>query len=233
MSIDLVVCGAIIKDHNMIHKVIDSVLHYDDLFRKKYILLDGTPDDKFIGFIENYNWYKKDIKEKYEDYFDIIQFDKNIYFREMIHHICKTSDAKYLFVIQDDAVVDNMNLGKILIDMSIKDMKLLSFPHKQIPLDNSHHWFEGFGDMFPDPYIKTHGWSERVFICDRMHFMNALNNSSKNSKNTINFCDTIYHNKMKSKEWENMTDEDKEEYWKIWGPYTHWNVFHRHLVAKR
>ena len=38
MSVDLVVCGAIIKNQNMIHKSIDSVLQYDDLFKKKYLL---------------------------------------------------------------------------------------------------------------------------------------------------------------------------------------------------
>ena len=38
MSVDLVVCGAIIKDENMIHKVINSVMPYKDIFQKKYIL---------------------------------------------------------------------------------------------------------------------------------------------------------------------------------------------------
>tara|TARA_R100001086_G_C11839875_1_gene258872 strand:- start:615 stop:1316 length:702 start_codon:yes stop_codon:yes gene_type:complete len=233
MSVDLVVCGAIIKNQNMIHKSIDSVLQYDDLFKKKYLLLDGPPEDKFISCLQDYYWYKSNLKEKYQDYIDIIEFDKNIYFREMMHHICKKSKSKYLFVIQDDVVVDNMNLGKILIDMTRKDMKLLSFPHKQLPLDNNHHWFQGFEDMYPDPYIKTHGWSERVFICDRMHFLNALNNSPKNCIRTINFCDEIYHKKMISKKWENMSDEEKVEYWKMWGSYTHWNIFHKHLCAKR
>ena len=233
MSIDLVIAGAIIKDHEMIHKSIDSVLIHDDLFRTKYLLLDGPPEDKYIGFIDDYNWYKKNIKEKYEDYIDVYEFDKNIYFRKMMEWVCNKSDSKYLFVIQDDVCVDEMNLGKILIDMTIKDMKLLNFPHKQLPLDNSHHWFQGFGDLFPDPYIKTHGWSERVFICDREHFLNGLNNSPTHCKNTNNFVDMIYHKKMKSKEWKNMTDEEKEDYWKTWGCYTHWDVHHKHLVGKR
>jgi len=100
-------------------------------------------------------------------------------------------------------------------------------------VENNLHWFQGFGDMFPDPYIQTHGWSERVFICNREHFGNALKISPKNSKNTINFCDMIYHRKMQSKEWEKLTDDEREEYWSVWGCYTHWTVFHRHLVAKR
>jgi hypothetical protein len=230
--IDLVVCGAIIKDENMIHKVINSVYPYKDIFQNKYILLDGPPEDKFIGFIENYNWYKLNLKRKYPD-FCIIDFETNQYFRRSMEFICEHSNQKYLFVIQDDVVVNEMNLLNILVDMETNDMKLLNFPHKQIPLDNSHHWFQGFGDMFPDPYIKTHGWSERVFICNREHFGNALKISPKNSKNTINFCDMIYHHKMKSKEWEELTDDEREEYWKIWGCYTHWNVFHKHLCAKR
>ncbi len=232
MSIDLVVCGAIIKDENMIHKVINSVMPYKDIFQKKYILLDGPPDNKFIGFIQNYNWYKMNLAKQYPD-FCIMDFETNQYFRRSMEFICDRSDADYLFVIQDDAVVDQMNLGEILIHMISKDIKLLNFPHKQLSLENNHHWFQGFGDMFPDPYIQTHGWSERVFICNRQHFGNALKISPKNSKNTINFCDTIYHNKMKSKQWEELTDDERKEYWKIWGSYTHWNVFHKHLCAKR
>lgn len=233
MSVDLVIAGAIIKDHQMIEKVIQSIMPYKDIFKEKFILLDGPPDDKYVGFVDDYNWYKKNLFEKYNDIFEIVDFDFNNYFRSNMEWICELSDSKYLFVIQDDVCVDKMNLGKILIDMTAKDMKLVNFPHRQLPLENNHHWFQGFGDMFPEPYIKTHGWSERVFICDREHFKNALKISPKKSKNTINFCDMIYHKKMISKEWENMNDEEKEEYWKIWGCYTHWTVLHKHLVAKR
>ena len=40
---DLVICGAIIVDHDMIEKVIASCPSYP--FSKKYILFDGAPSD--------------------------------------------------------------------------------------------------------------------------------------------------------------------------------------------
>ena len=47
------------------------------------------------------------------------------------------------------------------------------------------------------------------------------------------FIDVYYYNMRLRKSWKDITEEEKLEYWKIWGTYDLKDVFHRHLVAKR
>jgi hypothetical protein len=149
---DLVIAAAINKDDTMIEKVIASIPEYN--FDRKFILFDGYEGSSLFG--DMYEAQKKVITSKYPD-FEIIQFDKNIYFREMINHICKISTSDRLFIIQDDVTIPKIDLKQIEIQMnSIDDLKLLCFPHKYIGPEGTH-WYQPFDDTYPLPFIKCHG----------------------------------------------------------------------------
>ena len=111
---DLVVCGAVIKDHNMIKKAIASAPDYP--FSKKFILFDGFNKCKLIG--DQYNAYKKLISESFPD-FKVIEFNENIYFRNMIEKIADISTQERLFIIQDDVISPTMDLKQIESQMNI------------------------------------------------------------------------------------------------------------------
>jgi hypothetical protein len=226
MSIDLVVAGAIIKNEDMIQNAIYSVPKYD--YNNRYILFDGYEDEGF--FKDLYEAYKIYITKKNPS-FNVIQFDKNIYFRKMLEHICHKSTAKYLFVIQDDVIVDNMNLDEILKDMNGYDIKWLSFIHKQ-PTDDTH-WFEYFDDTYPNKYVYTHGVSERVFIADRENLLNVLATNPPSNKLTTKFIDTIYHTERNKKQWKQSSYDEKLQYWNQWRAFTHYYILHKHQVGKR
>ena len=228
---DLIIAGAIINDHRMIENAIASLPEYE--FNSKYILFDGfTKEGKGGLFYDDYQGYKKYIELKYPE-FIVIEFDENIYFREMINHICRISNAERLFILQDDVCCNQMDLKQIEIQMNhLDDCKILSFPHKYIgPLGT--HWYEPFDDSYPLPFIKTHGFSERVFICDRKNVIKICNESEKNNKNNKRFIEFIYHTAMKSRKWKTSTYDEKAHYWKKFGCYIHHDIYHRHQVGTR
>jgi len=111
---DLVIAGAIIKDHTMIDKSIASLPDYE--FNNKFILFDGHSTGGTVGkeglLKDEYDAYKSFIAKKYPD-FCVIAFRENIYFRDMIEQICRISEARRLFVVQDDVMAHKMDLKQI------------------------------------------------------------------------------------------------------------------------
>ena len=230
MSIDLIIAGATIKDETMIHKAIASAPNYP--FTKKFILLDGLKEDAGSLMNDKYNAYTKYIENKYSE-FTVIRFDKCIYFREMIKRVCEISDSERLFVIQDDVECDPMLLEQIVIQMNyLKDLKILCFPHKYIGPEGSH-WYEIIDDSYPLPFIKSHGFSERTFICDRVNMLDICNALPANNKMNKRFIEFIYQTAMKTAGWRDASDQVKEKYWEKFGCYYHYLVYHKHLVGKR
>jgi hypothetical protein len=229
-KVDLVVAGAYQKDFTKLLKSIYSV-PFDFEFNQRYLLFDGIQEDKFIKCKQDYNYFKSVIKEDYPDY-KIKEFDENIYFRKMIEWVCQDSNADYLFVIQDDVKVDQLNLDHIIVDMIGYQIGILSFPHKQIPPEGTH-WFTPFNDTYPDKYIHSHGWSERVFITKREHMKDILETTPASSKITEKFIDTIYNQEMKKKDWKNKSHDEQIEHWNKWKCYLHYDILHKHLVAHR
>ena len=226
---DLIIAGAIIKDDKMIHKAIASVPDYP--FSKKYIVFDGCKKEIGKLRIDMYNAYTKYIQKKYPE-FIVIRFDDNVYFREMIEAVSKKSEAKRLFVIQDDVIAHPMDLKQIEIQMNhLNDCKILSFPHKYISPEGTS-WHEPFDDSYPLPFIKSHGFSERVFVCDRSHILNICETMPKNNKMNKRFIEFIYDTKRNSSKWKRH-EINKEEYWDLWGHYFHHDIYHTHQCAKR
>lgn len=227
-GIDLVIAGAIIKDYTMIEKCILSIPKYD--FKNKFILFDGYNG---LGlFKDEYDAYKSYIAKKYPD-FCVIAFRENIYFRDMIEQICKISEAERLFIIQDDVIAHKMDLKQIEIQMNyLKDLKILCFPHKYIPPEGTG-WFEPFDDSYPLPFIKSHGFTERIFICDRKNMLKICQTKPKKNKNEKRFIEFIYNTVMNKSFWKNGYDEDKERYWADFGCYYHHDIYHDHQVGKR
>ena len=229
-KVDLVVAGAYQKDFTKLLKSIYSI-PFDFEFNERYLLFDGIQEDKFITSKQDYEYLKLTMRDDYPNY-KIKEFDENIYFRKMIEWVCQDSDADYLFIIQDDVMVDKLNLEHIIVDMIGHEIGILSFPHKQIPPEGTH-WFEPFNDTYPDKYIHSHGWSERVFIAKREHMKDILENTPASSKITEKFIDTIYNQEMKKKDWKNKSYDEQIEYWNKWKCYLHYDILHKHLVGKR
>jgi len=225
---DLVIAGAIIKDHTMIEKAISSVPDYE--FNNKFILFDGCPKEGL--FKDEYDAYKNFIAKKYPD-FCVIAFRENIYFRDMIEQICNISQAERLFIIQDDVMAHKMDLKQIEIQMNhVKDLKILCFPHKYIGPEGTK-WFEPFDDSYPLPFIKSHGFTERIFICDRKNMLNICETKPKKNKMEKRFIEFIYNTVMNKSRWKENYEDEKERYWESWGTYFHHDIYHTHLVGKR
>lgn len=218
-SVDLVIVGAIIKETGYLRKAIRSAPNF--AYGEIYILLDGCPENKSGIETEKYLEYKEQIKELFP-YVCIIEYDVNIYFREMIKDICEKSESDRILVIQDDVILDKMNLQQISEDFDELDhCKIISFPHKNV--EDGNHWYIPIKNM--GQYLKCHGWSERAFIFDRLDMKVNLQRKVKGERQK-KFIEQEYQNRMKSK---SLT----LEYWATWGCYTHNKIFHTHLVGHR
>lgn len=225
---DLVIAGAIIKDHSMIDKCILSVPDYE--FNNKFILFDGCAKEGL--FKDNYDAYKSFIAKKYPD-FCVISFRENIYFRDMIEQICRISEAERLFIIQDDVMAHKMDLKQIEIQMNyVKDLKILCFPHKYIGPEGTK-WYEIIDDSYPLPFIKSHGFTERIFICDRKNMLKICQTKPKKNKMEKRFIEFIYNTTMNKSRWKEGYEDEKERYWADFGCYFHHDIQHTHLVGKR
>jgi len=85
---DLILCGAIIKQDDLIDKCISSLKEHT--FEKKYLLFDGPPTGKFQYEYDEYKEYKARIKEEYPE-FEIIEEDENLYYKPLLEKFIKHS----------------------------------------------------------------------------------------------------------------------------------------------
>jgi len=227
MKIDLVIAGAIINDPLMIRQTIDSCPEYD--YNEKYILFDGLSHDRSFDEHLQYEQYKELIKSIYSD-FKVIEFKECIYFRNMIKGFSKISVADKLLVVQDDVVLPKFDLKSVVDLMNgLPNCKILSFPHKII--NENYHWYEIIESQKGS--VKTHGFSERCFLCDRKNILNICETMPSNNKNNKRFIEFIYNTMMRSKKWQKMTEVEKLEYWSQFGCYLTNDIIHKHLVGKR
>jgi hypothetical protein len=225
--VDLVIVGAIINDPLMIRQAIDSCPEYN--YNGKYILFDGLSKNRTFDESLQYEQYKEDIKTIYSD-FEVIEFKECIYFREMIELFAKNSVSHKLFVVQDDVVLPHFDLKSVVDLMNgLPDCKILCFPHKIV--DKNYHWYEIIESQ--DSIKKTHGFTERCFLCDRKNILMICETMPKNNKNNKRFIEFIYHTMMRSKKWQKMSEQQKLEYWSQFGSYLTNDIIHKHLVGKR
>jgi len=239
LETDLILCGAIVAKDNE-EKIEDTIKSVDKhKFRKKYILFDGPPQSRFKEDYDKYTKYKKYIKEQYPD-FTVIEYPDNIFYKPMLSDFIKSSSAKpvtgkgnelakNLLIIQDDVVLDDFDLEKVLETKGdFDDCKILYFRENRL---RCKHWFNVIDDS--QALIKTHGWSERVYLTTKEDFTEIHDNlPSKGGKNGM-FMEVYYQNMMQRKTWATITEEEQLDYWKKWGCYEHKEVHHKHLVAKR
>ncbi len=233
---DLILCGAIIKQDDLIDKCIQSLK--DHKFEKKYLLFDGPPTGKFQYDYDQYKEYKARIKEEYPE-FEIIEEDENLYYKPLLEKFIKENKEKLsenLLIIQDDVEVDPFDLEEVLkIKKDKGDCKILYIGEKR---KRAPHWFSVIDDS-DEKLTKVHGWAERVYIVTKDDFlaiMDYLDKSHPNKKRggcNGKFIDVYYYNMKQRKTWKQITEDEKLEYWKEWGTYDLKDVYHRHLVAKR
>jgi len=226
-SVDLVIAGAIINDPLMIREAIDSCPEYD--YNEKYILFDGLSHDRSFDEHLQYEQYKAWIKSIYSD-FKVIEFKECIYFRNMIKGFSKISVAEKLLIVQDDVVLPKFDLKSVVDLMNgLPNCKILCFPHKII--NENYHWYEIIESEKGS--VKTHGFSERCFLCDRKNILRLCETMPSNNKNNKRFIEFIYNTMMRSKKWQKMTEVEKLEYWSQFGCYLTNDIIHKHLVGKR
>ena len=232
---DLILCGAIIKQKDLIDKCIKSVA--DHKFEKKYILFDGPPSGKYQSEYDDYKEYKARIKEEYPE-FEIIEEDENLYYKPLLEKFIRNNLEKLsenLFIIQDDVEVDPFNLEEVLkIKEDKEDCKILYIGEKR---KRAPHWFSVIDDS-DEKLTKVHGWAERVYLVTKTDFISIMDYLDKSFGKKRGGCggkfiDVYYYNMKQRKSWKQITEEEKLEYWKEWGTYDLKDVFHRHLVAKR
>lgn len=237
---DLVVVAAITKNEDYIDKAISSVNNHN--FHKKYILLDGAPQGKAKTHYEKYKRYKKNLRKHYPD-FEIIEYNECIYYRKILDKFLEENYeavSKNLLIIQDDVVLDDFDLEKVLqLKADFTDgptpeggfapfLKIIYFRENR---RRAPHWFnviEECGEL-----IKTHGWSERVYLTTKEDLKYILENLPSKGGCNGKFIEFYYQNMMQRKTWKTITDEEQLDYWKKWGTYEHKDIHHKHLVAKR
>ena len=232
---DLILCGAIIEQKDLIDKCIESLK--DHKFEKKYILFDGPPKGKFQKDYNEYKEYKARVKEEFSD-FEVIEEAENLYYKPLLEKFVRNNLetlSDNLFIIQDDVEVDTFNLEDILqIKKDKEDCKILYIGEKR---KRAKHWFSVIDDS-DESLTKVHGWCERVYLINKTDFITIMDYLDKSFGKKRGGCggkfiDVYYYNMRLRKSWKDITEEEKLEYWKIWGTYDLKDVFHRHLVAKR
>ena len=233
---DLILCGAVIQQKDLIDQCITSLK--DHKFEKKYILFDGPTAGKFQKDYDSYKEYKARVKEEYSD-FEVIEESENIYYKPLLQKFVKDnleSLSDNLLIIQDDVEVDPFSLEDVLkIKEDKEDCKILYIGEKR---KRAPHWFSVIDDS-DEKLTKVHGWAERVYIITKTDFISIMDYLDKSHPSTKRggcngkFIDVYYQNMKQRKSWKDITQEEKLDYWKIWGTYDLKEVFHRHLVAKR
>lgn len=232
---DLILCGAIINQKDLIDKCIKSVA--DHKFEKKYILFDGPPSGKYQSEYDDYKEYKARIKEEYPE-FEIIEEDENLYYKPLLEKFIRNNLEKLsenLFIIQEDVEVDTFNLEEVLkIKEDKEDCKILYIGEKR---KRAPHWFSIIDDS-DEKLTKVHGWAERVYLVTKTDFISIMDYLDKSFGKKRGGCggkfiDVYYYNMKQRKSWKQIGEEEKLEYWKEWGTYDLKDVYHRHLVAKR
>jgi hypothetical protein len=214
---DLVVTTSPIVQQDFIDKAIKSVSHIH--FLKKFIVCDGLPQSANALINQKYSIYKERLKREYPD-FTIIESQSHRWFIGSIRDIINksaASRAKWIFCIQHDVTAPKQCDPYRVLDNRPDDAKILFYNHK--PLIKPTHWFplvEDSGD-----FIKTFGWSERIFLFDKEHMKGILENY-----NHPKFIEFIAYNQTKRK------NADNQEYWKIWRSYAVVDEYHTHLVGK-
>ena len=215
--IDLIICGAYITDPTYIHRAIKSAPIYP--YKNRIIIFDGCNGVDPAG----YEAYKQEVIKTYSGIFNLfVEYDNNLYFKEALYRQLKESTSTHAFVIQDDVRSPKIDL-KRMMEKAPLDFGIISFPHKPIKQVGTH-WFEPL-ESVSKPFYKSHGWSERVFLCNIPAIINACDSHRKPTK----FIDTIYHQKRKIKGWNKI----KSDYWNLWKVYITNNHIHEHLVGKR
>lgn len=232
---DLVVVAAITKNEDYIDKAISSVNNHN--FHKKYILLDGAPQGKAKTHYEKYKRYKKNLRKHYPD-FEIIEYNECIYYRKILDKFLEENYeavSKNLLIIQDDVVLDDFDLEKVLqlkADFTDPFLKIIYFRENR---RRAPHWFNVIEECANgvEELIKTHGWSERVYLTTKEDLKYILENLPSKGGCNGKFIEFYYQNMMQRKTWKTITDEEQLDYWKKWGTYEHKDIHHKHLVAKR
>ena len=220
VKVDLIVVGAIINE---------AIASIEDKYEwnNKFLILDGIQPDS--GYGEQFLNYRSDV-EYNNPSFNFRVMDKCIYFKEILMTTLGRSDADYVVVIQDDVLApQNIDLDEDLEFMrDNSDCKIISYPHKIIPEEGTH-WFVPIETK--GKYIKTHGWSERVFLAKRKDFYHNIRCERGRGKKAEKFCEYVYHNTLKRLQ--SKGELPSEEYWKAWGIYIKNDNIHSHLVAHR
>jgi len=228
---DIAILGAIIKNPKMIEDVISSLPEYD--YHQKFILFDGIPEKANKLQRESYIKYMDYIERTYPSW-KVLSFNQNVYYREMLKYLVNTqSQADKILVIQDDVTLNSdFNLHQIEKDWkNLPDCKMICFHHIKHEDLKQHHWITPISEH--GDYVKSHGFTERVFLIDRVNVAHKLDNEIREGNRNKRFFEQIYHNFKNTKTFHNMNDKQKEEYWKTYGCYYHKNIIHNHLVGKR
>ena len=225
MKVGLCIVGAIIQDESMLYKAINSCEILTD-WDEKVILMDGLPDNGVPDRVEQYDKMLENLKIIKSE-FEVMCFDENIYFKNMIRYLLDNYDCDFWLICQDDTVIQEFEVWAELGAMHALDANIISYPHKEIL--KSTHWFDIIEET-GNGYVKTHGWSERCFLMNSESIKELI---QKNERGSNNFIDTIYHRKMKTTTWKTSSKSDQLDYWDNWKCYLNNNILHKHLVGKR
>ena len=231
-KMDLLVTTSPIKEFDFIEKAIESVQHQK--FRKKYILFD-YPKDK--SKLPTYKKYIQEVRNKYEkDGFTLLVSQEHRHFREGVKWaITSYVKSDWIFLIQHDVTIpQSINLQELMRDKP-KDADIIYIPppgqgsSKKNPAlpwkPRSKDWFRKTEVVNAD-WVKTWGWSERVFMFDRKWMIKMLETEYKSGRRRF-FIEEVVYSAMKGKKWPSSAGE----IWKDWKTYAYRNAIHTHLVG--
>ena len=216
---DLILCAAIVnpKQEDNLEQVIKKLDKHK--FHNKYILFDGTVEQG--KFETRYTKYKNYIKINYPD-FTVIENQECLYHRKTLERFVKDNFealSKNCFVLQDDILIDDFDLDKVLKTKAVFDeCKILYFREHRL---RCKLWFNIIDDS--GELIKTHDWNEKAYLITKDWLIKLLD------KDKVKY----YEEMIKDKCWETITKEEQLEYWQKWGSYEHKTIRHKHLETKR
>ena len=199
VNTDLILCAAVVnpKHEQNIEQVIKKLDKHK--FKNKYILFDGTSQK-----VDRYTKYKKYIKTHYPD-FIIVEYEDCKYYRKTLKTFIDDNFdtlAKNCFVIQDDILLDDFDLDKLVKSKAdFDECKILYFREHRLRLNQ---WFNVLDDS--GVLIKTHGWNEKAYLITKIDLQKFLGNLLEKEK--INYYDDM----IKDKCWETITEQEQLGY---------------------
>lgn len=195
-NVSLIITTSPIKIHpntTIIDKVIHSIEKMNYNFKEKIISYDTFIEkDEDSESVNQYNQYKKIMKEKYTDY-KHIELEKHEHFIGSLYNTLKICKSKFFFLVQHD--IELKGIYPIDKFLNNKYWDIIATHHLKKGLTETHFYPININR---NKYLfKSYGWSERIFLSKRDFMIKKIEDMYKENRKKYNFIDLDFNREFK------------------------------------